>query len=174
VEALWRGLAAGEIDCVASDHSPCPWELKAAGAEDIWAAWGGISGHQFTLPLLWSEGVRRGRLTPERLAAVTAGNAARIFGLSARKGAIRLGADADLVLLDPDREWTITPEEIRYRHGHTPYLGWRVTGRVLRTLVRGRTVYAEGGVDGAPGHGELLRPGGASPGERRVAGPGRA
>lgn len=156
--ALWRGLGDGEIDCVVSDHSPCPWEMKAAGDDDIWAAWGGISGHQFTLPLLWSEGVRRGRLTPERLAAVTATNAARLFGLYPRKGAIRLGADADLVLLDPNREWTITREGILYRHRHTPYLGWRVMGRVVLTLVRGRTVYAEGELAGLPGHGELLRP----------------
>jgi N-acyl-D-aspartate/D-glutamate deacylase len=99
----------------------------------------------------------RDRLTPERLAAVTATSAARIFGLHPCKGAIRLGADADLVLLDPDREWTITREEILYRHPRTPYLGRKVTGRVVRTLVRGRTAYAEGAVLGLLGYGELVR-----------------
>jgi allantoinase len=157
VEGLWRQVLDGTIDCIASDHSPCPPEEKAKGSENIWAAWGGITGVQTLLPLLFSEGVRRRGLSLDRLAALVATNAARIFGLFPRKGAILPGADADLVVLDPNREWTVTADRLLYRHPQTPYLGWRITGWVERVLVRGTTVYLDGEVVAPAGHGMLVR-----------------
>jgi dihydroorotase-like cyclic amidohydrolase len=107
-----------------------------------------------------SEGVHRRGLPLERLVALTSANAAKIFGLYPRKGSLWPGADADVVILDLDREWTITPEQLRFRHRLSPFLGWRVRGWIDRVLVRGRTVARGGEIVGAPGHGRLLRRGG--------------
>ena len=159
LEGLWQQVFDGTIDCIASDHSPCPPEEKARGAGDVWAAWGGITGVQTLLPLMFWEGVRRRGLPLERLVALVSTNAARIFGLFPRKGTLLPGADADLVILDPNREWTVTADHLRYRHPQTPYLGWRITGWVERVLVRGRTVYLDGEVVGSPGHGVFVRGG---------------
>jgi allantoinase len=164
VEGLWRQVLDGTIDCLASDHSPCPPEDKARGAGDVWQAWGGISGVQTLLPLMVSEGVHRRGLSLERLVRLTSTNAAKIFGLYPRKGSLVPGADADMVILDLDREWTITEERLRYRHRLSPFLGWRVRGRVDRVLVRGRTVVRDGEVVGAPGYGRLVRRGGVGAG----------
>lgn len=157
VEDLWHRVLDGTIDCIASDHSPCPPEEKAPGSGDVWAAWGGITGVQTLLPLIFCEGVRRRGLALERLVALVSTNAARIFGLFPRKGTILPGADADLVLFDPNREWTVTADRLHYRHPQTPFLGWRLTGWVERVLVRGRTVYRDGDVVGPAGHGILVR-----------------
>ncbi|HLW60319.1 MAG TPA: allantoinase AllB [bacterium] len=159
VDGLWREVADGTIDCIASDHSPCPLEEKTRGADDIWAAWGGITGVQTLLPLLVWEGVRRRGLPLERLVALTSTNAARIFGLFPRKGSLLPGADADVVLFDYHREWTISADRLLYRHPWTPYLGWRIVGAVDKVLVRGRLVFAEGEVMSPPGSGRLIRPG---------------
>jgi allantoinase len=156
VEGLWRQVLDGTIDVLASDHSPCPPEEKARGADNVWDAWGGITGVQTLLPLAVSEGVHRRGLSWERLAALTSSNAARLFGLYPQKGSLLPGADADVVILDPDREWTITAERLLYRHPQTPYLGWTVRGWVDRVLVRGRTVFLEGEIVGAPGYGRLI------------------
>ena len=157
VDGLWRQVFDGTIDCIASDHSPCPPEEKARGGGDIWAAWGGITGVQTLLPLMLWEGVRRRGLPLERLVALTSTNAARIFGLYPRKGGLMPGSDADVVVVDPNREWTISADQLLYRHRQTPYLGWRITGWVDRVLVRGRTVFADGEVVASPGYGRLIR-----------------
>ncbi len=155
-EGLWGQVLDGTIDCLASDHSPCPPEEKARGADDIWAAWGGITGVQTLLPLMVSEGVHRRGLSLERLVRLTSANAAKIFGLYPRKGSLLPGADADVVILDPQQEWTIASERLLYRHRLTPYVGWRVKGWVERVLVRGRTVVHDGEVVGAPGYGRFV------------------
>lgn len=157
VEGMWRQVLDGTIDCLASDHSPCPPEDKARGAGDVWQAWGGINGVQTLLPLMVSEGVHRRGLPLERLVGLTSANAARIFGLYPRKGSLLPGADADVVIVDPDREWTITAERLRYRHRLSPFLGWRVKGWIDRVLVRGRTVVRDGEIVGGPGYGRLVR-----------------
>lgn len=157
VEALWARVLDGTVDCLASDHAPCPPEAKLRGAGNVWDAWGGISGVQTSLPLMVSEGVHRRGLTLERLVALTATNPAKIFRLYPYKGTLLPGADADIAILDLDREWTITPESLHYHHRHTPFLGWNVKGWVDRVLVRGRTVVRNGEVVGAPGYGRLLR-----------------
>jgi allantoinase len=149
-EGLWRLLERGVLPIVASDHSPCPPELKAGA--DFLSAWGGISGCQSTLNLL----LARGGLPVQTVAAVTAANAARRFRL-AGKGAVERGADADLALVDLRRTWELQRSELRYRHPQSPYLGHRVRGRVVRTLLRGRTVVRDGALVGPPA-GRLLAP----------------
>ena len=139
---------------VASDHSPAPWALKSA--EDAFAAWGGISGCQTTLPLLLSEGCAARGLSPELIAAATSGYVARRFRLPG-KGRLEPGADADLAVVDLAASHELTAEELHYRHRHSPFLGRTLSAHVVRTLVRGRTVFADGRVIGAP-TGRLLTP----------------
>lgn len=155
-ERLWRALQAGQVTAIGSDHSPCPAADKRTGDDDIWQAWGGVSGIQATLPVLITEGVHRRGLAWERLAELTAAGPAVLYGLAPRKGAIQVGADADLTLVDPDRAWTFTPDMLHTKSGISPYLGARFHGAVVRTVVRGQTVYADGQVTGTPGFGEFI------------------
>jgi allantoinase len=153
-EALWQALADGTLPMVASDHSPAPRALK--GGDDAFAAWGGISGCQTMLPLLLSEGCAARGLPLELIAAATSGYVARRFRL-AGKGLLEPGADADLVLVDLAASQALSAEDLYYRHRHSPFVGRTLRTRVARTLVRGRTVFADGRIVGPPA-GRLLIP----------------
>jgi allantoinase len=152
-EALWRALADGSLPMVASDHSPAPPEMKAG---DAFAAWGGISGCQHMLALLLGEGHRRRGLPLGRIADIVAGFVARRLRFAA-KGRLEIGADADLVLVDLAGEAPVEADDLLYRHRHSPYVGRTLGARVVRTLVRGRTVFAAGAVV-APPAGRLVTP----------------
>jgi allantoinase len=152
-------VLAGRVDLIGSDHSPCPAADKAKGNDNVWKAWGGIAGIQATLPVLMTDGVRMRGLSFERIAHLTATAPAQLFGLFPRKGSITVGADADLVLVDPTREWTFQSRDLQTRSGVSAYLGRQFTGRVVRTIVRGRTVFVDNQVVGEPGWGRLQRPG---------------
>ncbi|HMN30587.1 MAG TPA: amidohydrolase family protein, partial [Caldilineaceae bacterium] len=156
VEALWATVLRGEVDIIASDHSPCLWEDKERGSENVWLAWGGISGIQSLLAALLSEGVQRRGLPLPALARMTAANPARIFGLYPVKGVLLPGADADLVVVDPERRWTLTADQLLYKNPHSAYLGYSFHGAVERTFVRGAQVYPQGGIRVPPGFGRLL------------------
>ena len=131
-EQLWNGLAAGLIDLVVSDHSPCTPELKKG---DFANAWGGIASLQFVLPIVWTNARLRG-FTLEHIARWCSAAPARLANL-AKKGAIAVGNDADLTVFDPDRTFTVTPDLIRHRHKVTPYLGETLHGVVEAAWVRG-------------------------------------
>jgi allantoinase len=150
---LWNLLVEGKVDLVASDHSPSPPALKRG--EDAFAAWGGIAGCQTMLRVLLTEGPARG-LALEAVARLCAAAPARRFGL-AGKGSLVPGADADLVLLDLSHESALTAEELLSRHPLSPFVGRRLRGRVVRTILRGSTVLREGDMVTPPG-GRLLRP----------------
>jgi allantoinase len=147
-DELWRRLRMGQIDCVASDHSPCPPACKEGPSP-----FAGISGVETTLPLLLSSR----RLEPAAIARLTTA-AARLLGL-AGKGRLDVGFDADLALVDPDAEWTVTSDTLHNRHHRSPFTGQHLRGRVVRTLVRGRTVFELGPGPCAPGGAAILRPG---------------
>lgn len=166
-ERLWERVLAGEIDVIASDHSPCLWEEKAAGEDDIFAAWGGISGLQSTLPALFTEGVHRRGLKLTELVRMTSLGPAHLFGL-ARKGRLAPGADADLVLVDPDAAFTLRAEDLFYRNPHSAYVGAHFMGTVQRTISRGLTVFEDRQMIGPSGHGRRLD----GPGLRVSATPG--
>jgi len=134
-EALWRGLEAGVIDCVVSDHSPCPPELKSPETGDFGTAWGGIAGLQLGLSAVWTVARRRGR-TLDDVARWMAAAPAALAGLPA-KGRLAVGADADLVAFDPDEEWVVDPARLEHRHPVTPYAGRTLTGRVRQAWLRG-------------------------------------
>jgi dihydroorotase len=138
-EALWEGVRDGSLNIVSSDHTPHTREEKEPGWIDGWKSQGGTPSAQFLLPLLL-DAVWRGELTLERLVEVSAAAPARAFRLG-QKGRIALGADADLVVVDLDRELEVADDIVLSRCGWTPYAGRRLHGRVRSTLVRGRVLY---------------------------------
>jgi len=137
-QRLWAALRDGIIDCVVSDHSPCPPELKRRGGGDFGAAWGGISSVQLALPVMWTQARRRG-FSLDDVADWMAAGPARVAGL-AGKGAIAPGNDADLVAFAPDEGFVVDPDRLYHRHRLTPYLGARLDGVVRRSWLRGRPV----------------------------------
>ncbi|WP_426454274.1 allantoinase AllB [Paenibacillus sp. S-38] len=155
-EGLWQALRDGGLDLVASDHSPCPPELKLSA--DWFEVWGGISGAQSSLELLVDEGHLKRGIPLERIAAVLSEGPARRFGLYGRKGCIAEGFDADLALVDLEKGYILTEELLLDRHRQSPYTGRAFGCRVAATLVRGRVVYrAEEGISGEPA-GVWVRP----------------
>ena len=152
-DGLWDALAAGDLDLVASDHSPCPPAMKAG---DWFRAWGGIASLQLGLPVTWS-GARARGIGIERIAEWMCAAPARLAGLEARKGAIAPGHDADIVVWDPDGETAVAPEMLEHRHKVTPYAGGVFAGAVLATYVRGTQVYDRGRFPPEPAGRILLR-----------------
>ena len=154
-EALWDRVLAGAVDIIASDHSPCLWGEKVAGDDDIFLAWGGISGLQSTLPVLLTEGCRRG-LKLQDIVRMTATNPARLFGLDRRKGSLEINADADLVIVDPTARFTLRQHHLFYRNPHSAYVGSSFLGQIQRTISRGVTIYEDGQIVGSRSHGRRL------------------
>lgn len=159
-DALWAALAADELDTVATDHCPFTFaKQKQQGAKDFTKCPSGAPGVEERLILLYSEGVAKGRITLPQLVKYACANPARVAGLYPQKGAITPGADADLVILDPDREWTLTTERLHGNADYTCYEGMPVKGAIERVLLRGGTVALNGDFTGARGGGQYLRRG---------------
>jgi len=156
VSDLRRLLANGTVDMVTSDHAP--WSRSQKSNPNIFANASGTPGVETLLPLVYSTGVASGDLTIERLAAVLAEGPARAFSLYPRKGGLAVGADADIAILDPSAHWAIDGAQMESTAGWTPYDGLTVQGKVIRTIVRGQTVYDGMSVTGQPGGGTFIRP----------------
>jgi allantoinase len=142
-ERLWRALFEGVIDFVITDHSPCTPALKQRERGDFEAAWGGISSLQLGLSAIWSEARARGASFLQ-LARWLSERPAHFAGLASRKGAIKKGLDADLVIWDPEQSFEVTPERLFMRHKLSPYLGRTLSGLPLQTVLRGQLVYDDG------------------------------
>jgi allantoinase len=153
-ERLWDGLRSGIIDCVVSDHSPCPPALKRLDEGDFATAWGGISSVQLSLSVVWTQARERGVRVAD-VARWMAAAPAELAGL-ADKGAIAVGRDGDLVAFAPDAAFTVEPDRLLHRNQVTPYAGQRLAGVVRRTWLRGREVLSDGALAGGPPAGELL------------------
>lgn len=159
VDALWAGLRAGTVHTVCTDHAPWSLAAKLDPALTITRLRPGAENLQTMLPLLYSEGVRTGRISRGRLVEVLSTNVARLFGLYPRKGTIAVGSDADLVLFDPDLTRTIDAAMLHSNADYSVYEGWEVTGWPITTIRRGEIVFQDDTVLGQPGSGELVRRG---------------
>ena len=148
-EGLWQGLIDGEIDLVATDHSPSPPGLKHLDDGDFVHAWGGIASLQVGLAAVW-RGARSRRIGIDRLAEWMAAAPARLAGLDGVKGRIAIGHDADLVIWDPDSETTVDAATLYHRHPVTPYAGRTLAGRVHTTILRGHVVFENGACTPVP------------------------
>jgi len=148
-EQLWQGLRDGIIDLIATDHSPCPPEMKRLDEGNFKTAWGGISSLSVALPVIWTEASSRGFSLLD-IAHWMAEGPARLAGCHLRKGRIAAGYDADLVVFDPYSEFLLSKERLHYRHPVSPYLGETLRGIVKTTYLRGTLVFAQGEFPGVP------------------------
>ncbi len=159
-EVIWRGLAEGLFTVFSSDHAPFRFagdDGKHPGGKPVDFAHipNGIPGLETRMPLLWSEGVLAGRITPQKFVELTATNPAKAFGLHPRKGTIAVGSDADLVIWDR-REVTLTNTMLHHAVDYTPYEGMHLSAWPALTLARGRIVWDAAGFHPAPGQGRFL------------------
>jgi allantoinase len=150
-ELLWRALVDGQIDLVASDHSPCPPAMKLKETGDFFAAWGGIASLELGLAAVWTE-AQRHEATVEDLARWMSRAPAQLAGLGDRKGTLATGYDADMVVWDPDAVFTVDATRLRQRHKLTPYAGCKLRGVVRKTILRGEDVKP-----GGPPTGRILQ-----------------
>jgi dihydropyrimidinase len=157
VDAVWTALADGTLDTVGTDHIPHLRAAKLAPGLTFDRIPPGVSNLETLLPMLYSEGVRKGRLTLSRMVGVLAAAPARIAGMYPRKGALAVGSDADIVVFDPEARRTIRAAELHSACDYDPYEGWEVTGWPEVVLSRGEVVFADGDVVGSPGRGQRVR-----------------
>jgi allantoinase len=153
-EELWTLVENGAVDLVTSDHAP--WQPQRKNRPDIFDNASGTPGVQTLLPLLYSEGVSKGRLSPRRLVQVLCDAPARRFGLSSNKGRLDAGCDADVVVLNPVETWTVETARLLSSAGWSPYQGMTLQGRISHVFVRGRAVVEDGEMVGHPGNGRFL------------------
>lgn len=156
VEALWAGVASGVVDIVTSEHAPGEKSEKEVGWTNIWEAWGGIPSIETLLPVVLSEGYWRRGVNIGRIVDALCTRPARIFGLYPKKGVIRKGSDADLVLVDLKRQRDVKSERLHYKVGWTPYEGWTIKGWPSITITRGQVAYRNDEIRNKPGFGRFL------------------
>lgn len=155
-EALWAGLASGTIDTIASDHAPWTRAMKMDPSLNLSRLRPGVADLETMLPMLFSDGVLGGRITAERFVALSATNAARLFGLYPRKGTIAVGSDADLVLWETRQPRVIRGADMHSRAGHTVYEGRELIAWPKTTIRRGEIVFQDGRILGKAGTGQVL------------------
>jgi allantoinase len=142
-EALWTGLRDRTIDLIATDHSPCPPEMKRLEEGRFDLAWGGIASLSIALPIVWTDASRRG-FTLDDIARWMSSAPAALAGFGNRAGSLAPGREANFIVFDPEAEFIVTPERLHYRHAISPYMGETLRGVVAVTYLRGEPVYQEG------------------------------
>lgn len=161
VDHIWEYVLDETVDLVCSDHCGFTKEQKDAGADDIFRAPLGLSGIQTLLPIFYDTAVRTRSMNPSQFVRQIATNPAQVFDLYPRKGTIAIGSDADIVIFDPERSWVVRNDEMFHKQKWTPFDGRTITGRVVRTLRRGETIYddslvGDARLPGLPGSGRFL------------------
>lgn len=139
-ERLWMKLIGGEIDMLTSDHSPCPPEMKYSATNNMFEVWGGISGCQNNVDVMFEEAVLKRNVPVTDFVRLIATNPAERFNIS-NKGEIAVSKDADIILVDPNQSYVVRKENLFYSHKQSPYIGRKVNCRVTKTFVRGNLVY---------------------------------
>lgn len=159
-DALWAHIQAGTFDVVSSDHSPYRMDEsgKLANGPDapFTVIANGMPGIGARLPMLFSEGVGKGRITVSEFVALSSTNAARLYGLLPQKGTLTVGADADITIWDPEKRGKITAANQQDNAGYSVFEGWEVTGLPVTTFSRGQRVIDEGALHVSAGHGKFL------------------
>ena len=160
--AVWDAIIGEVVQVFSSDHAPYrfrdPQGKQASGDHAPFnKVPNGMPGLETRLPILFSEGVNKGRIDIHRFVALAATNAAKIYGLFPQKGTIAVGSDADLVLWDPVREVIITKDILHDTMDYTPYEGMKITGWPVTTLSRGEIIWANGAISASPGRGRFVR-----------------
>ena len=156
-EALWDYVIDGTLNCIASDHSPCTLEEKSEEEHGIWEAWGGISGIQSTFQVMFNKVVYEKNLSPTILTRTLSYEAAKIFKLYPKKGNLNINSDGDIVIVDPEKEWEITPSSLFYKNKISAFVGLRGKGIPVTTIVRGNIIYNDGKIVGKHGTGSLVK-----------------
>ena len=155
-DSLWAGLASGTLSCVATDHCAFTTDQKRTGVGDFTKIPNGTGGLEDRMPMLWSYGVRTGRITMNEFVAVTSTNIAKIMNMYPQKGAVLVGADADLVIWDPEASKTITASAQQSAIDYNVFEGKEVTGLPRYTLTRGQIAVREGKMEAQSGHGQFV------------------
>lgn len=157
-DILWQQLAEGKIDTIGSDHGGHTKGNKEKGWADIWQAGNGALGLETSLPVMLTEGVNKGRITMQKLVEVMCENPAKLFRIFPKKGTLQVGADADVVLVDLDKEYTVDTAKFHSVVKNSPFNGFAIKGAPVLTMVRGTVVAENGEVVGQPGYGKMVRP----------------
>lgn len=155
-EVLWKGVADGDIQVIATDHCPFTLEQKQEHADDYRNCPGGISGVEERMPIIFSEGVMKGRITLEKFVEVTATNPAKIFGLYPKKGTLLPGSDADITIIDPTKSRVFSVDNLKTKAGFSPFEGLKVDCVIDTVLSRGKVVAKNNEFVGEKGRGKLL------------------
>jgi len=155
-QALWQGLSQGVIGIVSTDHAAFDREKQKLAARSFAEVPFGCPGIETLLPLLYSEGVAKGRISLTQLVNLLATNPARQFGLYPRKGTLQVGSDADMVIFDPEAEWEITADKLHSAAGYSAFEGWRAKGRPVISLLRGEVLLKDGKLHRSPGSGRYV------------------
>jgi dihydroorotase-like cyclic amidohydrolase len=155
VECLWQALSDGTLDTIGSDHVMRQRHEKEAGP---WRGTTGVGGIGAILPLMMTEGVNKGRITIEQLAKLTSENAARIWGIYPKKGVLSLGADADIIIVDPYKDWVLSADNLKSGGDYSIYEGRVVRGKAIKTFIRGNLVAEDGQLVAEAPLGEYVYP----------------
>lgn len=156
-EKLWQLLHDGSLNFAASDHAPAPGRQKNTGS--VWTDYSGIPGVTTLLPYLFSEGYSNKKLSLKRFLEVISENAARRYGFFTRKGSITIGKDADLVIMDSNKKWTVKGADFYSKGKITPFEGMQWQGKIEKTILRGELIYDHRkGITVNPGYGEQIKP----------------
>ncbi len=159
-DALWQRVRRGDLDVISTDHCPfCLVGQKDAGVDDFSKIPNGVGGVQYRLPLLYDRGVHQGRISLERLVAITSTNPAKLFGLYPRKGTLAIGSDADVVVFDPAAPTTLTATDSPSRVDYSIYEGRKCAGSVRHVFSRGQQIVSNGILDARAGHGRYVERG---------------
>ena len=162
VDRLWGYVEDGTFSGIASDHSPCSYaekyeEILGQKIENVFDVWGGISGIQSGVQVSFYEGCIKRGISPSTLAKVMAENPAKTFGIYGKKGALKPGFDADIILIDPEKEWEITSDSLKYVNKISAFVGMKGKGLPVCTIVRGEVVAQDGEIIDTKGYGKLVK-----------------